>query len=72
MDQNQNVSSTNDEVIFKVLIIGDVDVGKSSILKRFTENVFNLKNGSTIGVDFKTKTLNLRDKCIKLQIWDTG
>ena len=72
MDQNQNQNHSDTEVLFKVLIIGDVGVGKSSILKRFAENVFDCKHGSTIGVDFKTKKLHLRGKSVKLQIWDTG
>ena len=71
MDQNRNCH-TNNEFLFKVLIIGDVAVGKSSILKRFAENVFHAHYGATIGVDFKTKKLNLRGKDVKLQIWDTG
>ncbi len=71
MDQNQNCHTDN-EFLFKVLIIGDVAVGKSSILKRFAENVFHANYASTIGVDFKMKKLNLRGKAVKLQIWDTG
>ena len=71
MDHNRNGQKDN-EVLFKILIIGDVAVGKSSIMKRFAENVFDPRHGSTIGVDFKTKKISLRDKSIKLQIWDTG
>ncbi|XP_028390853.1 ras-like GTP-binding protein YPT1 [Dendronephthya gigantea] len=71
MDHNQNNHKEN-EYLFKVLIIGDVAVGKSCILKRFAENVFDSKYGSTIGVDFKAKKLNLRGKSVKLQIWDTA
>jgi small GTP-binding protein len=71
MDKNQNCH-TDEEFLFKVLIIGDSAVGKSSILKRFAENVFHSQQASTIGVDFKTKQLNLRGKTVKLQIWDTG
>ena len=71
MDHNQNGKKDN-EILFKILIIGDVAVGKSSIVKRFAENVFDPKHGSTIGVDFKTTKLNLRGKSVKLQIWDTG
>lgn len=71
MDHNRN-NRQDSEYLFKLLIIGDVAVGKSCILKRFAENVFDSKHQSTIGVDFKTKKLNLRGKSVKLQIWDTG
>ena len=71
MDRNQNCH-TNNEFLFKVLIIGDAAVGKSSVLKRFAENVFHAQYGSTIGVDFKTKKLNLQGRDVKLHIWDTA
>ena len=71
MGANQNCCQ-NSEFLFKVLIIGDVGVGKSCILQRFTENVFDCNSGPTIGVDFKTRKLNLQGKSVKLQIWDTG
>jgi Ras-related protein Rab-1A len=57
---------------FKVLIIGDSSVGKSSILNRYVDNKFDEVFISTIGVDFKIKKLNVDNKDIKLQIWDTA
>lgn len=60
------------DYLFKLLIIGDSGVGKSSILTRFTENDYSSNYISTIGVDFKIKTLIIDDKYIKLQIWDTA
>ncbi|CAE7197727.1 rab-18 [Symbiodinium pilosum] len=63
--------STHDH-LFKLLIIGDSGVGKSSILLRFCDDEFNEKQASTIGVDFKTKFMQVRGKKLKLALWDTA
>lgn len=60
------------DCIFKILIIGDSGVGKSSILLRYTDNYFLHHYESTIGIDFKIKILNINNKKIKLQLWDTA
>ena len=60
------------DYIFKLLIIGDSSVGKSCMLLRYVDDTYNESYLSTIGVDFKVKTLKLDDKVIKLQIWDTA
>jgi len=58
--------------LFKLLIIGDSGVGKSSILLRFADNLFSGSYITTIGVDFKIRTINIDGEKIKLQIWDTA
>ncbi len=58
--------------LFKLLLIGDSGVGKTCILFRFSDDAFNSTFISTIGIDFKIKTVELRGKKIKLQIWDTA
>ncbi|EGB04526.1 hypothetical protein AURANDRAFT_72509, partial [Aureococcus anophagefferens] len=59
--------------LFKVLLIGDAGVGKSSLLLRFTEDTFDEHLGSTIGVDFKVKMVAADGgKTIKLTLWDTA
>merc|ERR1712217_14031 len=63
---------TTHDHLFKVLIMGDSGVGKSSILLRFCDDEFNDKQASTIGVDFKTKFLQLRGNKLKLALWDTA
>lgn len=60
------------DYLFKLLIIGDSGVGKSCLLLRFSDNSYTDSFISTIGVDFKIRTLNLDDRVVKLQIWDTA
>ena len=60
------------DYLFKILLIGNSGVGKSSILLSFIENKFIESFLPTIGVDFKIKTLFLNNKNIKMQIWDTA
>ena len=55
-----------------VVLIGDSGVGKSNLLSRFTRNEFNLESKSTIGVEFATRSIQVNNKTIKAQIWDTG
>ena len=57
---------------FKILTIGESGVGKTCILRRFVEDKFLKNHLATIGIDFKTKTLNINNKEIKLKIWDTA
>ena len=58
--------------IFKILTIGESGVGKTCILRRFVEDKFLKNHLATIGIDFKTKTLNINNQEIKLKIWDTA
>ena len=60
------------EFIFKVLLLGNSNVGKSSLFLRFVDDVWNDTFVPTIGVDFKIKTFEIDSKKIKMQIWDTA
>lgn len=58
--------------LFKLLIIGDSAVGKSSLLLRFADHNFSHNYVTTVGVDFKVKSMMVDNEKIKLQIWDTA
>ncbi|CAA7393135.1 unnamed protein product [Spirodela intermedia] len=60
------------DYLFKLLIIGDSAVGKSCVLLRFADDSYVEGYVSTIGVDFKIRTVEKDGKTIKLQIWDTA
>ena len=66
------MSEEDYDFIFKVLLLGNSDVGKSSLLLRFVDSVWNESFVPTIGVDFKVKTIEIGDKKVKMQIWDTA
>jgi len=58
---------------YKILLIGDVRVGKTSFLTRYTRNVVNRNEPPTIGVDYSTKSIVLQDgNVVKAKIWDTA
>ena len=55
--------------LFKLVILGDLEVGKTSLILKFTEDSFN--ENPSLQVDFKIKLMTLENKGIKLQLWDT-
>jgi len=57
--------------LFKVVLVGDYDVGKQELLKRYVDNVFMGKYVTTVAVDLMVKTIELDGKRVKLQLWDT-
>ncbi|KAK9447183.1 ras-domain-containing protein [Limtongia smithiae] len=60
------------DYLFKLLLIGNSGVGKSCLLLRFADDTYTESYISTIGVDFKIRTIELDGKTVKLQIWDTA
>ena len=63
---------TSYEMIFKILIIGDTNVGKSNLLLIYVKNDFSVDMKSTVGVEFGSKILKILGINIKAQIWDTA
>ena len=59
------------DYLLKILILGDYGVGKTCLLLRYIDDSFTLHHLATIGIDFKTKIVNIENKMVKLQIWDT-
>ena len=72
MYSNSQSSDQDYEFIFKVLLLGNSNVGKSSLFLRFVDDIWNDTFVPTIGVDFKIKTFEIDSKKIKMQIWDTA
>ncbi|KAG7806815.1 hypothetical protein KL921_004609 [Ogataea angusta] len=66
-----NRAKTFDKTM-KLLLVGDSGVGKSCLLLRFVDDKFNPSFITTIGIDFKIKTIELNGSKIKLQVWDTA
>uniref|UniRef100_A0A8D3C8R3 small monomeric GTPase n=1 Tax=Scophthalmus maximus TaxID=52904 RepID=A0A8D3C8R3_SCOMX len=60
------------DVLFRLLLLGDSGVGKTCMMRRFTEGEFDPSHISTIGVDFKMKTLEIDGIKVRVQIWDTA
>ncbi|GHJ89239.1 hypothetical protein NliqN6_5641 [Naganishia liquefaciens] len=60
------------DFLIKLLLIGDSGVGKSCLLLRFCDDAWTPSFITTIGIDFKIRTIELDGKRIKLQIWDTA
>jgi GTPase SAR1 family protein len=56
----RNFGVRNVILMFAVVLIGDSGVGKSNLLSRFTRNEFNLESKSTIGVEFATRSIQVR------------
>ena len=60
------------DFLFKLIIIGDSNVGKTNIMSQYIKKEFNINSKSTVGVEFGNKIIKLDNKTIKAQIWDTA
>lgn len=70
IDNKQN--AYNYQYIFKIILIGDANIGKTSLINRYVTDSFADRYICTIGVDFMMKSINYDDQTIKLQLWDTA
>lgn len=60
------------EYLFKYIVVGDAGVGKTCILHRFSEDKFDDNTSCTLGIEFVRKEMNLDNKTIMIQVWDTA
>ena len=60
------------DIKLKILILGDSNVGKTSLLLNYVDNYFPDSHVSTIGIDYKIKVIKIKDLEIKIQLWDTS
>lgn len=56
----------------KIILIGDSGVGKTSLIYRYIQDIFNVNLLTTIKVDFQVKEINIDSNIVKLQVWDTA
>jgi small GTP-binding protein len=59
------------DYVFKYILVGDASVGKSALLHMYINRQFKDVNNPTMGVEFATRKIKVKNKIIKLQIWDT-
>lgn len=59
-------------LVFKFIVVGNTDVGKSSLLLQFVEQRFNEKHAMTIGVEYGLKPAQVKGRDIQIEIWDTA
>ncbi|XP_055980061.1 ras-related protein Rab-19 [Sorex fumeus] len=62
----------NFDFLFKVILIGDSNVGKTCVVQHFTSGVYSEAQQNTIGVDFTVRSLEIDGKKVKMQVWDTA
>ena len=64
--------SVKEEFKFKVVIVGDSNVGKTNLVKRFMTNTFNKDSKATVGVEFFAKNFIIENRIFKVELWDTA
>ena len=62
---------TYDEKI-QIILVGESDVGKTSLIRRYTNNIFNSNHLETIGIEFYNKEEKINNKIIQIKFWDTA
>ncbi|KAM9348288.1 ras-related protein Rab-38b [Symphorus nematophorus] len=67
---SNGMQSLRKEHLYKVLVIGDLGVGKTSIIRRYVHQTYSTNYRATIGVDFALKVLNWDSETVRLQLWD--
>ena len=70
--QELTKSDIQEDLLFKIILVGDCAVGKSNILSRYIHNEFNKESKTTIGVELSSKSYQVDNKIIKINILDTA
>ncbi|XP_003245639.1 ras-related protein Rab-10-like isoform X1 [Acyrthosiphon pisum] len=60
------------QMVWKIIVVGDMNTGKTSIIERYCDRHFIEDRRPTIGIDLKKKNINFENKSIVLNIWDTA
>ncbi|XP_008277119.1 ras-related protein Rab-19-like [Stegastes partitus] len=60
------------DFLFKIILIGDSNVGKTCVVQNFKSGIFSEKQQNTIGVDFTVRTVDIEGRKVKMQVWDTA
>lgn len=60
------------DYLFKFVLVGAAGVGKTSLIMQYCERNYSMNYSATLGIDFRIRTIRVRDKIVKLQIWDTA
>ncbi|XP_062239060.1 ras-related protein Rab-19-like [Platichthys flesus] len=60
------------DFLFKIILIGDSNVGKTCVVQNFKSGIFAERQQNTIGVDFTVRTVDVEGKRVKIQVWDTA
>ncbi|XP_029318059.1 ras-related protein Rab-19-like [Cottoperca gobio] len=60
------------DFLFKIILIGDSNVGKTCLVQNFKSGIFSERQQNTIGVDFTVRTVDIEGKRVKMQVWDTA
>uniref|UniRef100_A0A665U1A4 Ras-related protein Rab n=1 Tax=Echeneis naucrates TaxID=173247 RepID=A0A665U1A4_ECHNA len=68
--QSNGMQNLRKEHLYKVLVIGELGVGKTSIIRRYVHQTYSSNYRATIGVDFALKVLNWDSETVRLQLWD--
>ncbi|KAL1257033.1 hypothetical protein QQF64_012578 [Cirrhinus molitorella] len=70
--QSEEGASSGPDRLFKIVMVGNSSVGKTSLLRRFCDNCFHAGTCATVGIDYSVKTLTVDNSQVALQMWDTA
>lgn len=60
------------DFLIKIMVLGNSGVGKTSFIHQFFDGTFNNKYCTTVGIDFREKTMHIDGRSISIQLWDTA